>query len=404
MFCNTDWVSVEQSQRANLIQEINTYPSEKLLNTATDDLASYFEEKFRLAVPALQKDQITVDQKEIELDVSQDRERAFLDRSRPFYVKGTCVEVEVPFLGEESFFRVKPTTYSMNPPRATIRQDKLIIKKQGTDLDSQKLKEDLDNELSSIETYLENLRQSAEQFNNSILTMARVQIESRKKKLLQDKNLVANLGFPLKQRLGTEHTYTAPEIKRKITPIPPKASSEPYQPEPILDEKEYQHILSIMQHMVKVMECSPGAFCHLGEEDLRTHFLVQLNGHYEGQASGETFNYEGKTDILIKSEGRNIFIAECKIWKGSKNHEETIEQLLGYLSWRDTKAAIVIFNRNKNFSNVLKELEETTPKHTNCKKLLNKNSETSWTYLFAQKDDPNRELTITVLAFDVPKP
>jgi hypothetical protein len=28
------------------------------------------------------------------------------------------------------------------------------------------------------------------------------------------------------------------------------------------------------------------------------HFLVQLNGQYEGQATGETFNFEGKTDMI----------------------------------------------------------------------------------------------------------
>jgi hypothetical protein len=38
------------------------------------------------------------------------------------------------------------------------------------------------------------------------------------------------------------------------------------------------------------------------EEDLRQHFLVQLNGQYEGQATGETFNFQGKTDILIRAE------------------------------------------------------------------------------------------------------
>jgi hypothetical protein len=40
------------------------------------------------------------------------------------------------------------------------------------------------------------------------------------------------------------------------------------------------------------------------EEDLRQHFLAQLNGHFEGSATGETFNYEGKTDILIRERGR----------------------------------------------------------------------------------------------------
>ena len=56
--------------------------------------------------------------------------------------------------------------------------------------------------------------------------------------------------------------------------------------------------------MAQVMERSPSAFSTMDEESLRSHFLVQLNGHYEGQATGETFNYEGKTDILIRSEGK----------------------------------------------------------------------------------------------------
>ena len=42
--------------------------------------------------------------------------------------------------------------------------------------------------------------------------------------------------------------------------------------------------------MVKVMERSPKAFHGLDEEGIRSHFLVQLNGHYEGQATDETFN------------------------------------------------------------------------------------------------------------------
>ncbi len=52
----------------------------------------------------------------------------------------------------------------------------------------------------------------------------------------------------------------------------------------------------------KVMVLSPSAFHTVDEETLRSHFLVQLNGHYLGQATCETFNYEGKTDILIKFE------------------------------------------------------------------------------------------------------
>jgi hypothetical protein len=36
------------------------------------------------------------------------------------------------------------------------------------------------------------------------------------------------------------------------------------------------------------------------EEDLGTHFLVARNAQFEGGATGETFNFQGRTDILIR--------------------------------------------------------------------------------------------------------
>ncbi|MFS8116680.1 hypothetical protein QD460_33870, partial [Rhizobium jaguaris] len=112
---------------------------------------------------------------------------------------------------------------------------------------------------------------------------------------------------------------------------------------------------------------------------------------------------EGKSDILIKVDRKNIFIGECKFWTGEKGYLETLDQVLSYLSWRDTKAAVLIFNRNKDFSAVLAKIGEVTPAHPKFKKLVQKRSESSWTYLFGHKDDANRELTITVQGYNVPE-
>jgi hypothetical protein len=167
---------------------------------------------------------------------------------------------------------------------------------------------------------------------------------------------------------------------------------------------EYDHILSVMTNMALVMERSPAAFEKIGEEDLRTHFLVQLNGHYEGDATGETFNYGGKTDILIRSDGRNIFIGECKYWGGPRKLLETVDQILGYTSWRDSKAAILLFNRQKNFSAVLESIPATMVGHSSVKREIARPTETSFRYILGQRDDPNREIMLTVMAFDVPQP
>lgn len=110
----------------------------------------------------------------------------------------------------------------------------------------------------------------------------------------------------------------------------PQPGQTTYTPEPALLEAEYQHILKVITDMTLVMERSRKTFAKLDEEELRDFYLVALNGHYEGTATGETFNAEGKTDILIRHDNRNVFIAECKFWSGSKGCHEALDQLLGY--------------------------------------------------------------------------
>jgi hypothetical protein len=106
---------------------------------------------------------------------------------------------------------------------------------------------------------------------------------------------------------------------------------------------------------------------------------------------------------LIRSEGKNVFIAECKYWGGPNTLTAAIGQLLGYSSWRDTKVAVIVFNKNKNFTRVLDSIKSTTKEHPNCKRELDQRSETSFRFIFSHRDDVNREMTLTVMAFDVPR-
>jgi hypothetical protein len=182
----------------------------------------------------------------------------------------------------------------------------------------------------------------------------------------------------------------------------PPATTQPFKPEPALEMQGYEEILATVSNMAVVLERSPKAFESMHEEDLRTHFLVALNAQFEGKATGETFNYEGKTDILIRVEGRNIFIAECKFWTGQQGLIDTIDQLLGYASWRDTKTAILLFNRNKNLTSVLEKIPVSVSGHASFKRQVDYPSETGFRFIFKQKNDANREIIMTVLVFDVP--
>lgn len=406
LFAKYDWFSVEEHQKTQLKEEVAGYDDNRLLNTSVDDLSAYFAEKYSIDVPVLDRDAIVADQRETKVDMSHDFRYMPRMDGRPNMVDGSTVEITVPFTGDPQLFEVRPTTYSMNPPRATVCGSTLVLQFTGVNQSADKVKSGIESALSDIETHLGRLQGTAATLNASLQGVASTAIEARREKLLANQNLVSSLGFALKQNPNSSQTYTAPTVRRKLAPTAPVASNKPYKPEPTLSAKDYDHILEVIQNMAQVMECSPAAFKSMDEEALRTHFLVQLNGHYEGQATGETFNYEGKTDILIRQDGRNIFIGECKFWGGPKKLTETINQLLGYSSWRDTKVAVLVFNRNKDLTKVIDAAQATTSDHPNCKKVVGvvgKQSETSFRYIFSHRDDANRELTLTLMIFDVPQ-
>src|ERR1035437_907006 len=403
LFSDQDSFAVQQHQRAALESEIAGIDGNRLLNTNVEDLVTYIVDKYRLDISVLDEANMSVDQQEAKRDVSGDPRRMAYYSNRPVHVTGTEVIVEVPFTGDPQMFRIQPSTHSLNPPRGEVRGNTIIFRHWSDTPQTQQVRGEIDRWLTDIKQHLQWQQASFRQFNDGLPGIARLAITNRRDKLLANQNLVAGLGIPLKRRPGSTGTYTAPEVKRKITPRMPPATTGAYKPEPVLEEAEYQHILDVIDNMGKVMERSPKAFHDIDEEALRTHFLVQLNGHYEGQATGETFNYQGKTDILIRSGDRNIFIAECKFWSGPAKLTETIDQILGYLSWRDSKVAILLFNRNKDFSKVLDAISETVKTPPNLQKDEGRRGQTSFRYAFRHKDDPAKILHLTIMAFDIPR-
>ena len=390
-----------EDRKYQALREIQLQDANYILNVNPSDFCKYIVEKYSLESIVLLETKITVDQTEVSIDVRNDPNRLLFDRSRPFYVTGTRVTYFIPFEGNHNLFRYQASTYSLNPPEGIVNGQILELSFDGVNITPEQIKKDFDRRLADIKSSLGWVSNDVRHFNEQLLHLIEEQIKNRRQKLLRDKGLVAELGFPMKQREDVPTTYAVPEIKRKIIPKP-VASTEPFKPEPTLTIEDYDHILTVINNMTLVMERSPKAFQSMQEEDIRNHFLVQLNGQYEGQATGETFNYDGKTDILIRNQGRNIFIAECKFWKGAEALSETINQILNYLSWRDTKTAILLFNRNKNLSAVLAQIPNIVKSHPNFKSQTEFKSETGFRFVLHHKNDKNRDLLLTIIAFDVP--
>lgn len=147
----------------------------------------------------------------------------------------------------------------------------------------------------------------------------------------------------------------------------------------------------------------PSTYAGKEEEHLRDHILLILEPNFEGSATGETFNKAGKTDILLRHEGKNVFIAELKFWHGKKAYLDTISQLLSYLTWRDSKAAVVVFVKNKEFSSVLETVKKITLEHDNCLGFVSEQEEGWFHYSFHINEDRNREVKLSVMLFHLPE-
>ena len=403
LFQKFDLLAALSEQDNKLTNRVNSVPTSEILSKSPDQLTDELVDEFRLYPPVLQEADTQASQEETQIDVSQDPMRHIIDRSRPFYLRGTQVSFHVPFDGNPDLFGARPSRFTFNPPRAEVRDGELVFSYKRLDHDAQAVKAQFEGELASTREWLSWIQNDISSFNESLRVKAKQQIERRREKLLKDQGMVSQLGYPLRRRQGAPRTYTVPTTRRRPRVASRARGDQPFVPEPALEMAEYEHIISIIDGMVHVMERSPAAFKDMKEEDMRTHFLVQLNGQYEGQATGETFNYSGKTDVLIRSENRNIFIAETKFWVGKKALLEALDQILGYATWRDCKLALIVFNRRKNLSRVLDQIQEVVQTHSCFRRAIEyEHGGTGWRFVLHRPDDPDRELLLTLLVFDVP--
>lgn len=375
----------------------------KLLREDEEKLIEYLKSKYELEAPTLNEGKkYLINESEIDIDVSQDRHRAIFDRTRPSYVKGISITIAVPFEGDPNLFYYTPRPYDHGPPYGDVEDQEIHLTYQQIDHNADELERDISQEINKINKYLNWVRNNIKQFNDSLMPFIRDVIRQRRAKLQKDVDLIEKLGIPFKKRNDIPKTYTIPKIRKKTKIERPKDTEKPFKPEPILDAKDYEDILNTIQSMALAIERNPRAFAEMGEEDLRWVILIPLNAIYEGQATGETFNYEGKTDILIRVENKNVFIAECKIWSGEKGLIDTIDQLLGYTSWRDTKTAILLFFKGKKFSTMLEKIPEAMKSHSCYISGLDKKDETVFRYKFHHRDDTQREIILSVMAFSIP--
>lgn len=385
-------------------QEIKSLENEYILKASQIELDDYFVDKVSIKPLILNTEQYYIDNKTgTKIDVSHDFDRAGFPGERAI-IQGTRLDIAIPFEGDPILWGIRPSAFSLSGyPEIEVRDDSIILSINFPDdsADPERLKSEIDRYIKSLATAVQNLNRDVENHNRSAAQTIKSTIQ-RKRQLAESAiGAVVALGIPMKRR-DKPLTFTVPTKRRESPAKLLNVPTEAYKPEPVLEEKEYQHILEVIRSMSMVIERNPNAFTSLYEEAIRTHFLIQLNGHYEGSSTGETFNASGKTDILIRVKNKNIFIAECKFWKGQKAFNEAVDQLLSYLSWRDTKCALLIFNKTKDSIAIRQKMHDVMEERPEHRRTVSYDPNDDAKYIFVKESDPGREIIITTQLYDIP--
>lgn len=257
-----------------------------------------------------------------------------------------------------------------------------------------------------VARFLTNNNRDAETQNAETRAYIRRVIEQARADELQRRDLSAALDIPLARK---QDAAMPVRIERTKLPTKPAARdwtdqaltpAESFMPEPVLAQAQYEQILVDLQAFGRILEQLPGA-SKMDEEELRNLFLAMLNTNY--QAGAERFNGKGKTDILVAEGARNVFIGECKFYKGPASVTKAVDQLLGYLVWRDTKAALLIFVRGGSFTDVVAKAVEAVASHQQCKRRVDNGTDPArrTDFVFHRSDDPDRLIHLALLPFQV---
>ncbi|MFT3930973.1 MAG: hypothetical protein QM709_11840 [Spongiibacteraceae bacterium] len=391
-----------ENQRAALDQAIKSQKDDYILNVNREEYIQHLKGEFSIEPIEIHKESLTVSTHEEMIPAEIHPADYFMDRGGS-YPRDVLV-FHLPFTGDQQLLKVRASTYSMSSPLINVEQGCITFRMINFNLDAQRIKAESERIIQSIEDQNGYLTRDIEQFNSSIQQHATKVFDARKDQLLKKNNLIAALGVPIRESGNKSGTFSVPTKRTKaIASKPqPQVSDKGYSPEPTLDATIYSQILKIIHDVGKQFERLPSTYSGKEEEHLRDHMLLILEPNFEGAATGETFNKSGKTDILLRHEGKNVFIAELKYWRGKKAFLETISQLLGYLTWRDSKAAVVVFVTNKDFMAVLQTAKECVSEHENYLGFVNEQDEGWYSYRFHINGDRNREVKLAVMLFHIP--
>ena len=355
-------------------EEILKEKDENILHSDTKELTDYYISHHAFEPIELDPDrQPSFEHKKDIRTVPANRRDEFYRQEGDLRMEYESIVITMPIIpnaAARQILELRASTYSMSgEPKVTIGYSDLTfsidIKGYQFSYDDDKVAAEVNREIEQVKQWLGWKNGDINKENTQLRQQVMFYIEQRKGKLSQDSqrisSLVQKINIPLKQK----ENEAATRIKLDPKPIVKKVKPNPQLPEEyVLDRAKVIDIISVIDNQGRQFEKTPKTYKDFEEEGLRDVILVSLNSLFEGKATGETFSHKGKTDIYLNIDKGNVLISECKIWGGQALYNKTIEQLLGYLTWRHNFGIMITFVKQKNFTKVLNDAPAIIQAHS----------------------------------------
>jgi hypothetical protein len=393
--------------RRDIYNEITAQTDNYILNVNIEDYLAHLEQHFKIVIPEIKFDNAFVEVVERNIPASHFPNHGFCFDEDNKSIRKEVMIYHLPYSGYTNIFNYRPNPFTMLSGEFNEKtSEKCILIEVINFYDKpESIKRAYEDQLRTINSNYATIRSNCATFNASLSTHIGSIIKKRQEQVLKKNTLAASLGVPLRKKDNVAETFAIPKPKlREKIIVKPSVSTQDFKPEPTLDDTNYHEILKIINDVGKNFERMPSTYKGKKEEDIRDHILMVLDPNFEyGSAGGETFNHTGKTDISLRHDSSVVFVAECKYWKGEVGYLKTIDQLLAYLTWRNSKVALINFVQNAEFTEVLYKIKTATEKHPNFLKALPDNDENWFNYQFHLNGDRGRLLTMAVISYHLPK-
>jgi hypothetical protein len=395
------WHDFHDRYRDQLKSEIFEQPKEYILGADENQYIEHLIDKYTLEPLEVFDETEEISPPRTETEMAE----GFSGRS--FEQQVYIFTLKYKFQGSSELFKIYPNPCTMVSQEILIdnRNNVVSFEIRLTKKDPNEFNRRKTDCFKNAFTNMSNVNKNAAEWNSRLSHLVTEFFNIRKKHFLDENDFFSAINVKVNQ--NTESIFTAPTIKKKIIPRPSVPDNKEFVSEPAMSNEMYLDVLKVIYDAGKSMEKKSALYLNKDEEGIRDQFLFILETRYESTtATGETFNKSGKTDILLKyaEDGSNLFIGECKFWRGATEYYKAIDQLFErYLTWSDSKVAVILFVKNKDFSAVLNTVKQETQKHKYYKSFVGDRRETSFSYQFCLPQDRDKLVHLEIMLFHYDK-